>query len=64
MFQRNYSLCEAFVKQVALLATNQRVFWESPKTVAFYATWEISLSEESVLLNRSWACTRTRCRWT
>ena len=43
MFQSNYALCDAFATKLAALARSPRAFWESPKTVTFYSSWEISL---------------------
>lgn len=42
IFQKNYSLCDAFVKKIASFSKNQEYFWKHAKTVSFYSKWEIS----------------------
>lgn len=42
IFQKNYSLCDAFVKKIASFYKNQEYFWKHAKTVSFYSKWEIS----------------------
>lgn len=42
IFQKNYLLCDSFVKRLSLFCPNQTYFWKHPQTLAFYNKWEIS----------------------
>ncbi|OAO11794.1 oligomeric Golgi complex subunit 2 [Blastocystis sp. ATCC 50177/Nand II] len=51
VFQSNYALCDAFATKLAALARSPRAFWEAPKTVSFYGSWEVAVYVSSLSLD-------------